>query len=246
MTAADREEAARELDADSAARQYLKWNPSLSYRPTLSMIRAACVAMFNLGRAASTPPSPEPRPYRFPVTDDRLDAPDGAIVDGYQRSGDQWVRLPEPQAQLRPTSAEVAFGSTKPWPLRDCLECLADFAHERLTTHDYDGHGWEELQRAKDEAREYLANWPAPQAEPQKKSRCILLQADTYVAANPATGERARIVATIPVESPELKPSTAYLLAQLKAYRFEVTAAGETYWRDALSELERRLQAKEG
>jgi hypothetical protein len=31
-------------------------------------------------------------PERFPVTDDALDAPDGAIVDEYKRIGDQWIR----------------------------------------------------------------------------------------------------------------------------------------------------------
>lgn len=27
----------------------------------------------------------------FPVTDDSLDAPDGSIVDGYERRGERWV-----------------------------------------------------------------------------------------------------------------------------------------------------------
>ncbi len=29
----------------------------------------------------------------FPVTDDLLDAPDGAVVDGYERVGDSWERI---------------------------------------------------------------------------------------------------------------------------------------------------------
>lgn len=31
--------------------------------------------------------------HSFPVTDDRLDAPDGAVVDGYERVGDDWERV---------------------------------------------------------------------------------------------------------------------------------------------------------
>lgn len=34
-------------------------------------------------------------PDSFPVTHDHLDAPDGAIVDGYERCGDIWKRLKE-------------------------------------------------------------------------------------------------------------------------------------------------------
>lgn len=30
-------------------------------------------------------------PRSFPVTDDELDAPDGAVVDGYERVGNRWV-----------------------------------------------------------------------------------------------------------------------------------------------------------
>jgi integrase len=32
------------------------------------------------------------QPPAFPVTDPELDAPDGAVVDGYERVGDQWVQ----------------------------------------------------------------------------------------------------------------------------------------------------------
>jgi hypothetical protein len=35
------------------------------------------------------------RPPHFPVTDDDLDAPDGAEVDGYRRVGDTWYRIDE-------------------------------------------------------------------------------------------------------------------------------------------------------
>ena len=39
-------------------------------------------------------PLSEDRGDSFPVTDDELDAPDGAVVDGYERQGDRWVRIP--------------------------------------------------------------------------------------------------------------------------------------------------------
>lgn len=32
------------------------------------------------------------RPRSFPVTDPDLDAPDGAVVDGYERVGDTWYK----------------------------------------------------------------------------------------------------------------------------------------------------------
>jgi len=34
-----------------------------------------------------------PERKRFPVTDDRLDAPDGAVVGAYKRIGDFWEPL---------------------------------------------------------------------------------------------------------------------------------------------------------
>jgi hypothetical protein len=34
----------------------------------------------------------ERRPRQKPVTDPFVDAPDGAVVDGYERQGDQWIR----------------------------------------------------------------------------------------------------------------------------------------------------------
>lgn len=40
-----------------------------------------------------TPDAPELRPPTKPVTDPDLDAPDGAVVDGYRREGDEWVRI---------------------------------------------------------------------------------------------------------------------------------------------------------
>jgi hypothetical protein len=33
------------------------------------------------------------RPKFLPVTDPDRDAPDGAVVDGYERRGDRWVRV---------------------------------------------------------------------------------------------------------------------------------------------------------
>lgn len=29
----------------------------------------------------------------IPVTDPLADAPDGAVLDGYERQGDQWIRI---------------------------------------------------------------------------------------------------------------------------------------------------------
>lgn len=46
------------------------------------------------------------RPRMRPVTDADLDAPDGAVVDGYRRSGDQWVRLDDVQPSLAPASLQ--------------------------------------------------------------------------------------------------------------------------------------------
>lgn len=73
------------------------------------------------------------------------------------------------EANARAEKLERLLRNDEAWPLRDVLARLADFAHERLTTHSYDGHGWEELQRAKDTARAILADWerpPAPVAAP--------------------------------------------------------------------------------
>lgn len=54
-----------------------------------------------------------PRPSGFDVTDDELDAPDGAIVDGFERRGDRWMPL-EPRfldcnEPPRPLSARERF-----------------------------------------------------------------------------------------------------------------------------------------
>lgn len=43
------------------------------------------------------------------------------------------------------------------WPLRDVLARLADFADDRLTRGDYDGHGHESLRTCVTRARELLA-----------------------------------------------------------------------------------------
>lgn len=42
-----------------------------------------------------TPGAPDLRPPTKPVTDPDIDAPDGAVVDGYERQGDTWVRIDE-------------------------------------------------------------------------------------------------------------------------------------------------------
>lgn len=36
------------------------------------------------------------QPLSFPVTDDIEDAPDGAIVDGYERIGGMWYKIKDP------------------------------------------------------------------------------------------------------------------------------------------------------
>jgi len=50
------------------------------------------------------------KPQRFPVTDPKLDAPDGAEVDGYRRSGDSWEKVPSSPGQAT-TSAALAVRS---------------------------------------------------------------------------------------------------------------------------------------
>lgn len=52
-----------------------------------------------------------PPPRSFPVTDDALDAPDGAVVDGYERRGDRWVLVD-------PAAAEVSTDLLKRQPPR--------------------------------------------------------------------------------------------------------------------------------
>ncbi len=77
----------------------------------------------------------------------------------------------------QPSAPEAHQGMDTPWPLRDVLERLADFAHERLTVHDYDGNGWEELQRAKDTARVFLATWPGKrEPEAQRPTNAELIE----------------------------------------------------------------------
>lgn len=48
---------------------------------------------------------------------------------------------------------EHALGLDRPWPVQDVLIKLADAADLLLGRHNYDGHGWEEIGRARDEAR---------------------------------------------------------------------------------------------
>ena len=39
-----------------------------------------------------------------------------------------------------------------PWPLKDVLSKLVEAANILLKDHDYDGHGWEQIQSARDRA----------------------------------------------------------------------------------------------
>lgn len=58
------------------------------------------------------------KPRSFPVTDDLLDAPDGAIVDGYKRCGDRWFLLPEAKSP-NPAPGELGDEQRGGGPRRD-------------------------------------------------------------------------------------------------------------------------------
>jgi hypothetical protein len=49
----------------------------------------------------------------------------------------------------------------KPWPTRDAIERLCQFAEGQLA-NDYDGHGWEELREAASVVRTALSKSPPP------------------------------------------------------------------------------------
>lgn len=53
--------------------------------------------------------------------------------------------------------AELTEGGEENWPLHDVLSRLADFADDRLTRKDYDGHGHEALRICVDRARAILS-----------------------------------------------------------------------------------------
>ena len=64
--------------------------------------------------------------------------------------------IPPSEAPAAPVPLEPG-SSRSNWPARDVVEKLALFADDRLRTHDYDGDGWEELQRCRDVAFAWLA-----------------------------------------------------------------------------------------
>lgn len=69
----------------------------------------------------------------------------------------------------------VPGGINTSWPARDVVQRPADFADNRLREHDYDGHGWEELQRCRDIAYAWLAlpdDGPNPVCPRCSKSTC--------------------------------------------------------------------------
>lgn len=64
-------------------------------------------------------------PRSFPVTDPELDAPDGAVVGGFERSGDRWNPIREKRkwpnevavpvtGEVAPTAADVAAAASTP------------------------------------------------------------------------------------------------------------------------------------
>ena len=56
-----------------------------------------------------------------------------------------------------PCAPPVPEDAGHEWPLRDVLARLADFADDRLTRKDYDGHGHEALRICVSRARQLLA-----------------------------------------------------------------------------------------
>lgn len=70
----------------------------------------------------------------------------------------------------------VPGGINTSWPAADVVRKLADFVDHHLREHDYDGHGWEELQRCRDTAYAWLASLkdlPVERTDP-KCPRCGL------------------------------------------------------------------------
>lgn len=131
-------------------------------------------------------PEPPARCESCPVEcDDENCTAEGCVRERAANPGVVSAGRMKPQVTL----AEAHQGMATPWPMRDCLERLADFAHDRLVNHDYDGAHWELLQRAKDKAREYLANWPESQASSHgafvPKTRDPLTGDKIYLRAEP-------------------------------------------------------------
>jgi hypothetical protein len=69
--------------------------------PTYLVTRVVDAAHALPAGSVDAPPPADP-PEWFPVTDDLLDAPDGAVVDGYERVGNEWCRR-EPALVEPPT-----------------------------------------------------------------------------------------------------------------------------------------------
>jgi hypothetical protein len=66
----------------------------------------------------------------------------------------------------------------RPWPLCDVLQRLADFADDRLTRKNYDGHGWEELSVCVARAREILTEDARHEADTRPTVNSSLLRPD--------------------------------------------------------------------
>ena len=99
-------------------------------------------------------------------------------------------RLPVPPGvELVPES--------RAWPPRDVVTRLADFANYMLVERDYDGHGWEELQRCRDEAHEWLCSdedWTIT-FDQRRAARMTHMTAD-YVAIAYGDARRVRLRST--------------------------------------------------
>lgn len=83
--------------------------------------------------------------------------PDGEAVDALVESAarhlfTQGLEQGEDRSRAVVTAARVVVNQS-PWPLRDAVQRLVEFTTYMLDERGYDGHGWEELARARDEAR---------------------------------------------------------------------------------------------
>lgn len=68
------------------------WGNDLS-ETSISTARSRLAGLRPNGGTDDRPPKAGGKPRSFPVTDGAIDAPDGAVVDGYERCGDRWERL---------------------------------------------------------------------------------------------------------------------------------------------------------
>lgn len=81
------------------------------------------------------------------------------IAEG--RGRDVYAQLVAAEAARDEANAALATCSaSSTWPPRDVVARLADAADHLLRDHDCDTHGWEEMQRCRDEARAWLASPP--------------------------------------------------------------------------------------